>query len=90
MPDELKTTPRALRRHQAESHMWRRLKEDRNQHYDDLSCFCYTDPKRMAWFKEQPPKCSIPGCCGNPRRVRGQHDLTVQELRAMEAARAEW
>ena len=27
---------RAFRRHQAHRHMWRRLKEDRNQHYENL------------------------------------------------------
>ena len=28
---------RAFRRHQASRHMWRRLKEDRNQHYNELA-----------------------------------------------------
>ena len=45
---------RAYRRHQTECHMWRRLKEDRNQHYNDLTCPCWTDPRTMAQFKEQP------------------------------------
>ena len=33
--------------------------------------------------------CSRPRCflCGNPRRVRGRKELTLQELRAEEAAR---
>ncbi len=70
---------RAFRRHQAGRHMWRRLKEDRNQHYTQLDCPCWTDAKAMAKFKEQPPKCSVPGCCGNPRRIRGQNNLTMQE-----------
>lgn len=70
---------RAYRRHQANRHMWRRLKEDRNQHYNDLSCPCYSDGKAMAKFKEQPPKCSSPFCCGNPRRVRGRNNVTLQE-----------
>src|ERR1700693_6025914 len=69
---------RALRRHQAETHMRRRLKEDRAQHYNDLNCACYTDPKAMARFKEQPQVCSCWGC-GNQRRYEGP---TLQELRA--------
>lgn len=57
---------RAFRRHQAQSKMWRRLKEDRNQHYDDLTCPCYTDGKAMARFKEQ-PKMQQCYCCSSPR-----------------------
>jgi hypothetical protein len=72
---------RALRRHQAISHMRRRLKEDRNQHYDDLTCPCWTDGKAMARFKEQPQGCSQ-RCCGNPRHwEKGQEKLTRQERR---------
>lgn len=72
---------RALRRHQAQSHMRRRLKEDRNQHYDDLKCACWTDPRVMARFKEQPQMCSF-HCCGNQRRWgKGQGKLTMQERR---------
>jgi hypothetical protein len=71
---------RAMRRHQADRHMQRRLQEDRNQHYNDLSCACWTDPKTMARFKEQPKRCSRPWCCGNPRRVGGQR--TMQEIRS--------
>jgi hypothetical protein len=70
---------RAMRRHQTERHMWRRLKEDRNQHYDDLNCPCWTSPKAMARFKEQPKLCSR-SCCGNPRLYWGE--VTRQELRA--------
>jgi hypothetical protein len=50
--------------------MWRRLKEDRNQHYNDLDCPCWTDPRTMARFKEQPQVCSCRGC-GNWRRYEG-------------------
>ena len=72
---------RALRRHQAQSHMMRRLKEDRNQHYDQLTCPCWTDKKAMARFKEQPQLCSR-HCCGNPRRhEKGKSKLTLQEQR---------
>ena len=76
---------RAERRHQAVRHMRRRLKEDRNQHYDDLTCACWTDPRAMARFKEQPKVCSNPWCCGNPRRLRGRLEerLTMQEKRAL-------
>jgi len=70
---------RALRRHHAARQMWRRLSEDRNQHYDNLDCPCWTDPAAMARFKEQPKRCSCP-MCGNPRRFEKQ-PLSVQELR---------
>lgn len=74
---------KAFRRHQTYRHMWRRLKEDRNQHYDDLTCPCYTPGKAMARFKEQPKTCSNPECCGNPRRVNkfGPGKRTIQERR---------
>jgi hypothetical protein len=71
---------RAMRRHEAGRHMRRRLKEDRNQHYNDLSCACWTNPKVIARFKEQPKRCSRPWCCGNPRRFDGQR--TIQEIRS--------
>lgn len=72
---------RAIRRHQATSHMNRRLKEDRNMHFNDLSCPCWHDGKAKARFKEQPQVCSCPGC-GNPRRhEKGAERLTVQERR---------
>lgn len=71
---------RSFRRHQTQRHMWRRLKEDRNQHYDDLSCPCWSDKKAMARFKEQPQHCSG-SCCGNQRRVFGCYVPTMQELR---------
>lgn len=75
---------RAIRRHQAITHMMRRLKEDRNQHYNDLTCACWTDPKAMARFKEQPKMCSC-DMCGNPRRsifAAKSERLTIQERRA--------
>ena len=75
---------RAFRRHQTESHMWRRLKEDRNQHFENLTCSCWTEPKAMARFKEQPKRCSRPECCGNPRRIGKWNggERTIQERRA--------
>lgn len=82
---------RAFRRHQAHSHMWRRLKEDRNQHYTDLTCPCWTDKRAMARFKEQPKLCGGP-CCGNPRRNYGypaDSKLTMQERKAEEAFRCD-
>jgi len=69
---------RAFRRHQTNRHMWRRLKEDRNEHYDNLQCPCWTDKKAMARFKEQPQVCS---CCGNQRHAWGKKNLTMQERR---------
>lgn len=83
---------RAFRRHQTDSHMWRRLKEDRNQHYNDLRCACWTDPKAMARFKEQPQVCSRGECCGNPRNScfgTGRERLTMQERRSIDAFRCE-
>lgn len=71
---------RAFRRHQTSRHMWRRLKEDRNQHYNDLTCDCWVDAKAMARFKEQPQVCSY-GCCGNQRRAYGRYQRSMQELR---------
>jgi hypothetical protein len=57
--------------------MWRRLKEDRNEHYDNLDCSCWSDPRAMARFKEQPQRCSRM-CCGNQRKYDG---ATLQERR---------
>jgi len=73
---------RAYRRHQTNAHMMRRLNEDRNQHYNDLTCPCWDDPKARARFKEQPKMCNHWGCC-NPRRGWGGIDarLTIQELK---------
>lgn len=77
----------ALRRHQAYSHMMRRVKEDRNQHYNDLTCTCHRPGKGMARFKEQPQVCSA-WCCGNPRRhFSGKERLTLQERRFLDVPR---
>jgi hypothetical protein len=70
---------RAYRRHKAYTNMKRRLQEDRNQHYTDLTCPCWSDPVVMAWFKEQPKRCSCSLGCGNGRRHWGYP--TIQELR---------
>jgi hypothetical protein len=63
--------------------MMRRVKEDRNQHYRDLSCACYRPGKAMARFKEQPQHCSNPDCCGNPRQSMWSRSerLTLAERR---------
>jgi len=77
---------RAIRRHQAITHMKRRLKEHTNQHYDDVRCPCFTDPRARARYKEQPQMCSS-WCCGNARRwLRGAERLTLQERVAVERA----
>lgn len=68
---------KAYRRSKTFSKMMRRLKEDRNQHYNDLSCPCHFDKKAMAKFKEQPARCSG-DCCGNQRKVSGR---SMQERR---------
>jgi hypothetical protein len=63
--------------------MWRRLKEDRNQHYEDLTCPCWTSPGHMARFKEQPPKRQC-YCCSSPRYnawASLPERLTLQERR---------
>jgi hypothetical protein len=85
---EEKMRNRAFRRAKAHSKMWRRLKEDRNQHYDDLRCPCWHDYKAMARFKEQPKVCSNPWCCGNPRHFKGaspEYRLTVQERKHLQS-----
>lgn len=71
---------RAFRRAKTFSKMWKRLKEDRNQHYNDLACPCWTDKKAMARFKEQPKNCSH-DMCGNARRMYGAYVRTIQEKR---------
>jgi hypothetical protein len=71
---------RAFRRHQAQRHMRRRLKEDRNQHYCNLTCPCWYDPRVMARFKEQPQYCTL-DCCCNQRWAFGYKNLTMQERR---------
>lgn len=74
---------RAFRRHKANAKMWRRLKEDRNQHYENLTCACYTEPKAMARFKEQ-PKMQSCYCCSSPRYspwAKGER-RSIQERRA--------
>lgn len=69
---------RDYRRHQASRNMMRRLREDRNQHYRNLDCPCWTDAKAMARFKEQPKRCSCPGCA-NQRKFYGD---SIPERRA--------
>lgn len=72
---------RAFRRHQSISKMMRRLKEDRNEHYNDLSCPCWYDKKAMARFKEQPKMTSC-YCCSSPRYNewnKAKEKLTMQE-----------
>ena len=60
--------------------MWRRLNEDRNQHYNALNCACWHDPKAMAKFKEQPKLCGCSMCC-NRRAAFGP---TLQERRFLD------
>lgn len=73
---------KAYRRHKAYANMWRRLKADRNQHYENLECPCWYDKKTMARFKEQPKLCSC-FMCRNPRRVswNKKEQLTLAERR---------
>ena len=68
---------RALRRHQAITHMMRRLKVHQAQEHD-RNCDCRLDTgKRRARFKEQPQVCSCWGC-GNQRQYEGP---SIQERR---------
>lgn len=82
---------RAFRRHQTWRHMWRRLKEDRNQHYENLDCPCWDSPGHMARFKEQPKTWSC-YCCCNQRRNTWQpapERLTMQERRKFQCDKFE-
>lgn len=64
--------------------MMRRLKSDFNEHYNDLECACYYDPKVQAMMADTPKRCSSPYHCGNPRRGDlGRDSLTIQELRQL-------
>jgi len=72
---------RALRRHQAITHMTRRLNEHNNQHYNDLTCPRRSEPRAMARFKEQPKICSCVGCGNQRRHAKGSDRLTMQERR---------
>jgi hypothetical protein len=77
---------KSYRRHQESRHMQRRLKEDRNQHYNDLSCPCWTDAKAMARFKEQPQVCSCHVCCNvRNRRSSSGEWYTLAEEKNLEA-----
>ncbi|HWY36063.1 MAG TPA: hypothetical protein VNX68_15570 [Nitrosopumilaceae archaeon] len=90
-----KSTKRALRRFQAETHMKRRLSEDRNQHRSDIDqrsinivtgelmgiCPCYYDPKAMARFKEQPKWDCKCSCCRYITYAK-YHDPTIQEIKS--------
>jgi len=71
---------RAFRRHQAVRHMRRRLNEDRNQHYDDLTGPCWYDPKTIAKFKGQPATCSCWMCSWQ----RATFGPTLQERRFLD------
>jgi hypothetical protein len=90
-----KSTKRALRRFQAETHMKRRLSEDRNQHRYNLDhrsiniftgeldsiCPCYYDSKAMARFKEQPAFHCHCSCCGYESYWK-HNEPTIQEIKS--------
>jgi hypothetical protein len=38
--------------------------------------------EKLGVYRKTKVFCSSPCCCGNPRRIRGSHELTYQELRA--------
>lgn len=76
---------RAFRRHQAYRHMWRRLKEDRNQHYNDLTCPCWHQPKvRASRSSRSGARVGDAPIAGNTRatafRSAGRHCLTICSL----------
>lgn len=66
-----------FRRHQTQSHMNRRLKEDRNQHYYNLTRRpCYSDPSSWSYYV-------------NPRRwLRGKNALSRQEIIFLEKSKS--
>lgn len=73
----------AYRRFKSNVKKWRRLKADFNQHYNNLACDCYHNPKVQSMMADTPKRCSSPNCCGNLRRAGlGKMGLTVQERRA--------
>jgi hypothetical protein len=57
--------------------MWRRLKEDWNEHYTDMTCPCRMKGKRQRQMMNTPTPCSKQ-CCGNWRRWEG---ASIQERR---------
>lgn len=64
--------------------MMRRLKEDFNQHYNQLDCPCRYDKKVQARMADT-PKAHSCYQCDNPRKVfKGKKSaaLTFQELKA--------
>lgn len=80
---------RTFRRHHADRQMRRRLSEDRNQHYLDLTCACWTDRKAMAMFREQPKRQQC-YCCSSQRYnewATRRERLTMQERRSEDAYR---
>jgi hypothetical protein len=74
---------RDWRRWKRDVKMMRRLKEDWNQHYGNLSCPCRVDPKFRSIVANTPQRCSE-WCCGNNRRYgKGQDKLRLRERRAV-------
>lgn len=63
---------RAFRRHQAVRHMRRRLKEDRNQHYNNLTCPCCS-MDRLVNFR-------APSFLSDMRRVATERGIPVSRL----------
>lgn len=77
-----KSDRRGVRRWNRFVKMTRRLKEDFNQHYNDLECPCRSKGKVQSQFADTPTPCSC-YMCGNPRRhFKGDAKLPLPELRA--------
>jgi len=79
---------RVFRRFQQHVHLTRRLKEDRNQHYQNLNCSCWWDPRVIARFREQPQVCSCRDC-GSQRQYEGAPVSELRRLAGMKDSESE-
>jgi len=79
---------RVFRRFKQQVHLMRRLKEDRNQHYQNLKCRCWWDPRVIARFREQPQVCSCMDCA-NQRQHQGAPISERRRVAFMDESQAE-
>lgn len=52
------------------------------EHFKDKSVFSPDFETVLGSYKKTRVFCSNPSCCGNPRRIKGAKNLTLQELKA--------
>jgi|AntRauTorcE11897_2_1112592.scaffolds.fasta_scaffold00046_89 hypothetical protein len=83
----MKNKKRAIRRHHRERMLAKRYLQAKSYrpytvtHQDEWDAFerrCYLTAHHML---HTPCLCSNPVCCGNPRRLKSQESLTLQERR---------